>query len=216
MKKKIRIILADDHLMFLDGMEALLKEQPHIELTGCAPSGEEALKILSEATADLVIADLSMEGIGGLELTRQIRKEHIGVKTLICSMHCEGIRVRELLEAGVSGYLLKNCNKSELLMAIKLISEGGQYFTDEVKNALVNSMVQDRPKTTDVKLTRRELEVLQLIARELTNGEIAEKLFISLYTVETHRRNLMKKLNVKNGVGLIREAMDRGLLEDVT
>ncbi len=214
MKNKIRIILADDHSMFLEGIESLLRDQEEIEIIGCAISGMEVLKILGNKEADLVISDLTMKGMDGLELTREINKNHIGVKTLICSMHCEGIKIKELLEAGVSGYILKNCDKTVLLEAIQLISENGQYFTDEVKNALVNSLMHQEPSTTseNLKLTKRELEVLQLITKELTNTEIADKLFISLYTVETHRRNLMKKLKVNNGVGLMREALVRGLV----
>jgi len=216
MEETIKIIIVDDHTMFREGLAAMLKESPNIDIVGNAASGPEVFNLLEYKTADLIITDLSMPEMDGLELTKLLSQKHPTLKVLVLTMHNDVDNVKNLLDAGAAGYLLKNTGKQEFLIAIKEIINTGKYFSEEIKNVLVNSMMKKKSnqKPINVKLTQRESEILSHIALELTNAEISEKLFISLHTVETHRRNIMRKLNVHNGVGLLRQAIQLGLVNE--
>ena len=212
-KEKIKVIIADDHTMFREGVVSMLKEEPEIDLVGSVASGQEVLDLLESTETDIVITDLTMDQMDGLTLTQELSKKYPSIYVLVLTMHSDAGHIKELLEAGVSGYLLKNARKEEFLEAIQQLNRDENYFSESVKNVLINSLTKKKQKPS-IRLTKREAEILELIARELTNSEISEKLFISLYTVETHRRNIMKKLNVHNGVGLLRQAIHLGLASE--
>lgn len=210
-------MIVDDHAMFLEGIEMILNAESDIELTGIATSGDEALVQVAVSLPDVLISDLSMADMDGLALTKELATRFPQLKVLILTMHHEGQTVKDLLDAGAAGYILKDSDRKELLKAVRTVYSEGKYFSEVVQNALVSSMMKQRKnggstKEGSVSLTAREHEVLKLIANEHTNPEISEKLFISLHTVETHRRNLIKKLKVHNGVGLLRQGLKLGLL----
>ena len=216
MREKVKIIIVDDHNIFRQGLQALLLEIHDIEIVGSVASGYEALALLAHSQSLLFITDITMEGVDGLELTRSIEERYPSIKVLVLTMHDDSGTIKDLLDAGAAGYLLKNAQKKDFIKAIQQIHQGENYFSEGVKNTLVNSMIKKKQSATveKIHLTKRETEILSLIAEELTNASISEKLFISLHTVETHRRNIMKKLNVHNGVGLLRQAIQLGLASE--
>ncbi len=216
MGEKIKIVIADDHTMFREGVVAMLKEINNISIAGSVSSGDEVLALLENQETDIVITDLTMDNMDGLELTKQLNMQYPNIQVLVLTMHNDSVNIKDLLEAGASGYLLKNAKKQEFLEAIHQVYLGENYFSEGVKNILINSMTKKKKSSENnpIKLTKRETEILSLIAQEFTNLAISEKLFISLYTVETHRRNIMKKLNVHNGVGLLRQAIQLGLVTE--
>ena len=208
------ILIVDDHAMFVDGVIEILKGTGQYQIAGTATNGEEALKILSNKKADLVIADLRMKHMDGHELTGVIHAQHKQTKVLMVSMHNDPYIINDLLKNGITGYILKNSGKEELLKAINLLLEGKTYFSAEVKSSFINSKVlSSQVDDLSISLTRREKEVLQLIAAEHTTNEIAKRLFISINTAETHRKNILKKLQAKNSVGIVKRAMELGLLD---
>ena len=215
-KTTIKVMIVDDHAMFLEGIEMILKAESDIELIGITTSGTEALEKIEDSLPDVLISDLSMAEIDGLSLTKELSIRFPQLKILILSMHNEGQTIKDLLDAGASGYILKDSNRKELLKAVRTVYSEGQYFSEAVKNTLVTSMMKHKQNENvckeTISLTAREHEVLKLIAKEHTNPEISEMLFISLHTVETHRRNLIKKLKVHNGVGLLKQGLKLGLL----
>ncbi len=212
-KEPIKLLLVDDHLMLLDGLKLLLKNEPGIEILAEATTANEALDALEKLPINFVITDINLPGMSGIELSKQIRSKYPTVKILVLSMYSEKSKVSEMINNGVNGYILKNTGKKELMEAIEKIWNGGLFFSDEIIETLMkaNSAEEKTPETVD--LTRRELEIIKLIGAENTNGEIAEKLFISERTVETHRKNIFKKTGSKSVVGLINYAYERGLIE---
>ncbi|TAL60154.1 MAG: response regulator transcription factor [Bacteroidetes bacterium] len=211
----INIVIADDHKMFLDGLSSLLNGFVHIKIMGDAANGDEVLKLLDKHTVDIVITDISMPGMDGMKLTKEIRKNYPHIKILALSMHNQGSITSTMLKNGISGYVLKDAGKEELLNAIKALSAGGTYFSEEVKSALMESMISGKKTTSGnslIELSERETEVLKLIAEEYTQQQIADKLFISPHTVIFHRRKLLFKFDAKNTAGLIKAAMENGFL----
>jgi DNA-binding NarL/FixJ family response regulator len=222
-QNEIKVILADDHQMIRDGIKSLLEDEA-IKIVGEANNGEKVLELLQEKTADLVIMDINMPEMDGIEATKQIVKKHSGVKVLALSMFDDESYIVNMLEVGAAGYILKNTGQEELVKAITAVADGENYFSDKVSSKLLNQFIKNKGQPTSGSsnknrdapvehLTKREKEVLKLIAEENTNKEIAEKLFISPRTVDTHRRNLLQKLNVKNTAGLVRYAMKHDILE---
>lgn len=213
-EKKIRIIIADDHQIVIDGLKSLLFDQPQIEIIGEALDGLEVLKLAELMPAHVVIMDVDMPRMDGLEATRQLREKHPCTQVLALTMHSEKAVVNKMLEAGAQGYVLKNVRKDELLEAISKVAAGKRYFSNEVTMAvLAQPEVEQLNGQQHVHLTQRELEILRLVAEGYSNTEIGNKLFISPRTVDTHRTNLMKKLEVRNIAGLIRYAFRQGLME---
>lgn len=214
MNEKIKILIVDDHLMFLEGLRSLLLTENQIEIIGVASNGNEALHILENQDADVLITDISMPELDGFELIASLNKKYPNVSTLVLSMHTEARIISKLIKLNVNGYLLKNAEKDELLKAISSLYDGDNYFSDEVKKIYSESSFSRNKGSNYVpELSRREKEVLKLIYEENTTKEIAEKLFISQYTVESHRKNIFSKLNVKNVAGLIKYAIENDLLE---
>ncbi len=212
----INIIIADDHQMFIDGIKSLLEPQQDIAIVGEALNGTDLMAILRKVQADIVLMDINMPGMDGVEATRQIRKEHKEVKVLAVTMYNTREFVASLLGAGASGYILKNTGKEELLAAIHALKNGSTYFSEAVTKRIMESLQGKRSSIFDgvIELTVREKEVLKLIALEHTSQEIAKKLFLSVNTIETHRKNLLSKLNLKNTAGLVKYAVQHGVLDD--
>ncbi|WBL21354.1 response regulator transcription factor [Zunongwangia sp. HRR-M8] len=212
---KYTIIIADDHAMFIDGVKSILNDEENIDVKLTAANGEQVLKYLqinTDEAIDLVITDLSMPGMDGIALNSAIKKEFPNVKTLVVSMSEDGETIKQLTETGLEGYISKNSEKRELLNAITTILNGGTYFSARIKQVLMDTMLETRKKPV-VKLTKREKEVLKLIAKEYTTQEIADELFLSKHTIESYRKNLISKLQVRNLAGLTRYALENGILE---
>ena len=208
---KIKIVIADDHKVFIDGLKALLKDIPEFEVTGQALNGVELVHEVEKLKPDVVLSDIQMPVKDGIEAAKEINKRFPASKIIALTMANESIFIKKMLEAGASGYILKSTGKDELITAIKKVAAGEKYFAAEVTNQLMNnfSAKSDSPLES---LTKREKEILGLIAQGLTDKEIAEKVFLSPLTIITHRKNLLSKLGLKNKVELTRFAMQHGLI----
>lgn len=214
---RIHLLLVDDHQMVIEGIKTLLKTDPLVRVVAQANSGEEALRRLPEhPEVQLAIVDLNMPQMSGVELTRRIREGFPAIRVMALSMFHDHASVQEVLEAGGSGYLLKNTTKAELCQAIRDVAGGRTHFSQEVGQTLLQHMTVGGPPQPDqepvVELTQREREILQMVAAEISNHEIAETLFISERTVETHRKNMLVKTNSKTVVGLIQYALKHKLI----
>ena len=210
----IKLLIADDHQMFIDGIKALLKNEKDIKVVGEALNGEEVLSILVKEKADIVLLDINMPKMDGIETTREIRKRFPAVKVIILTMHNKNEFIAGLANEGAAGYVLKNTGKRELIDAIQSVHEGKTFFSKEVTETIMQNLYKkpSEQKIESAQLTAREKDVLKLIAHEFSTKEIADKLFISTNTVETHRKNLMSKLNTKNIAGLVKFALQTGLI----
>jgi DNA-binding NarL/FixJ family response regulator len=209
----IHILLADDHPVILNGLATMLREVEGFAVVARAGNGEEVLRQLERVRADIVVLDIQMPGMNGLETAAQIRLRFPGVRILALTMHTEVAYVERLLQLEVAGYVLKNTQMDELVQALREIHAGQTYFSPEVRQILADQAAKGGKQGLRELLTRRELEVLKLIAREYQNPAIAEALFLSPETVKTHRKNLLRKLNVSNTAGLVRFALQHGLVE---
>ena len=215
MNTSFSIIIADDHAMFLDGLISILSEEKSINIVLTAKTGEQVLKYLrinKEERIDLVITDINMPKMDGVELNSAIKKEFPQIKTLVVSMLEDPKKIKVLTEANVNGYISKNAEKGELLKAIKSILEGENYFSPRIKQVLMEAMFSEKSET-EISLSKREVEVLKLIAQEFTTQEIADQLFLSKHTIESYRKNLISKLGVRNLAGLTRYTIEKGLLD---
>jgi len=208
---RIKILLVDDHQMLLDGIKSLLRNEDWLTVLAEATSGEKALEVISNGGVDMVITDINMPGMTGVELAREIKRTYPKIKILTLSMYSERSKIKEMHEAGVEGYLLKNTGKEELLDGIKKICQGENYYSAEIRTQ-VNAILNEELDQGGELLTRREREIIKMIAKELTNSEIGEQLFISERTVETHRKNIFRKTGVKSVVGLLNYSYEHGIL----
>jgi two-component system nitrate/nitrite response regulator NarL len=208
----IKVHIVDDHQMMLDGLKALLSGEASIQIIGESNNGKIAFDKILVTQPDVLITDISMPEMNGLELTRAVKEKFPQIKILALSMFGERNTISEMLEAGINGYILKNTGKQELLSAIKKVSEGGMFFSDEVSEELMKPAQIENKHDETVSLTPREIEIVRLIEKEYSNAQIAETLFISERTVETHRKNIFRKTNTKSVVGLIKYAMEKKLL----
>lgn len=212
---KTRIVIADDHHILLDGLKAMLEKQDDIEVLAMYENGQSLLDDLLSLKPDLALVDINMPGMQGPELTRKIKELNPSVFVITLSMYDDAGHIMEMIESGVSGYLLKNVTDKELVDAIKQVMAGKMYFSSEVSEKLTSLVVQQQRKLEQPakpKLTEREIEILKLIANEHSNAEIADILFISERTVETHRKNMLRKTNNKSIVGLLKYAMEQQLI----
>jgi len=210
--KTIKIALADDHPLILDGLQTLLESADDMELVVRAENGKALLEAMANQAVDVVLLDVDMPVMDGIETTRALRIAYPQVRIIILTMHDEKHFIQKLIEDGAHGYLLKNTGRDELLLAIRQVYAGKNQFSGEVTMKLVQpdeSEVSDELK----ELTQREVEILTCIAQGKSNKEIGDELFISHRTVDTHRTNLMKKLDVHNIAGLIRIAYRNKLVE---
>ncbi len=212
---KYNFIIADDHKMFLDGLQSILSSENNYHVLLTANSGKNVLKYVKinpTSKIDLIITDISMPEMDGITLNKEIKKINPNIKILIVSMHMDTTMIDTLIKNDVDGYLHKNTEKHELLKAISSILNGEKYFSQSIKDAYTNS-VFTKQKESIQSLTKREKEVLKLIALEHTSQEIASILFLSKHTIESYRKNLILKLNVRNLAGLTKYAIKLGLIE---
>lgn len=211
---KTKIFIVDDHRMMIDGIVSLLQGEKNIEITGTALNGQEALVAIRNKKADILLTDISMPGMSGMDLCREMKQKFPEIKVLVLTMYNDREIVNEIINAGANGYILKNTGKQELLDAIETVSKNGNYYSSEVVNTLIENLKNPlKQKSIDSSdLTGREIEIVRLIVEEFSSVEIAEKLFISQRTVETHRKNILRKTGVKNIVGLIKYAYEKNLV----
>lgn len=212
---EIKIIIVDDHKIVRHGIKSLIQEEKNFNIIGEAENGLEAIELVEEISPDVVIMDVNMPILDGIESTFRIKKKHFNVKILALTMATEDQHIRKMIEAGASGYILKTSSKEELTKAINTIHEGHHYFSEEATKTILSDMVNPvlRKKAGDlnIQITEREKDVLRLIVDEYTNQEIADKLFISVRTVDAHRRNLLQKIGAKNTAGLVKFAIEQEL-----
>jgi DNA-binding NarL/FixJ family response regulator len=210
---KIRVLIADDR----DGIISILEREKDMEVVGEASNGLEVLERISKTTVDVLVLDIDMGKPNGIEITGTIKRDYPDTRILVLTMM--GLRdfIIHALEAGATGFLLKNAGKDEVLTAIRSVAKGDSYFSREVSAILIEHLSKPRTsrhRIADIPLSAREIEVLKLIAQEYSNPEIARELFISIRTVDTHRRNLLEKLGVKNTAGLVKYAIQKGLADE--
>ena len=211
MKRKIKIVIVDDHKIFLDGLRTVLEGAEQLEVLGEAQNYEELNKLLTQVKPDVLLLDINMPGKDGIEITKILKEKQPDVKILLLTMHNETGIIQKGLEAGIDGYVLKNTDRYELIAAIESIVEGESYYSEKVTKTIMEGLKPQGQGSyaNSVKLTRREVDVMKLIAEEFTTTEIADKLTISQHTVESHRKNLLSKLNVRNTAGLVRYAVKK-------
>lgn len=208
-EKSIKLLIVDDHRIVLDGLKSLFDQDPHFEIMGAASSAEEALRLLQIHHPDILLTDYRLPGLTGLELAMVVKEKYPTIKRVILSMHDEGLLVKQILKEGVDGYLLKSIQQTELKTALHQIMEGFPYVSPEITRMMLANMNSEQPEEL---LSERERQVLNLIAKECSNKQIAEKLFISERTVETHRKNIFRKTNTSSLVGLIKYAFANNLI----
>lgn len=211
-----RILLVDDHRIMREGLMSLMANEPDLEVVGDASDGRQAVKLAKRLKPDLVVMDISMPGLSGIEATRQILDEVAQARVLALSMHSDPRFVAGALEAGAHGYMIKDCTSQELLECIRTVAGGGTYLSPQVAEVVVKGFVRRLGEETGTPpasvLTPREREVLQLLVEGHTVKAIAERIHLGVKTVETHRRNIMEKLGLKNMVDLIKYAMREGVV----
>lgn len=218
----VKIFVADDHQLFIEGIKALTRDSQEVKLIGEAENGEDLLNQLKTIKPDVILMDINMPKINGIEATKKIRQLYPAIKILALTMFDDTLYVSEMIKAGASGYLLKNAGRAELITAISTVNKGERYVSSEVSLKMIDKMNAGDHSSSENKMppvrksdvTKKELEILKLIATELTNAEIAAKLNNSPMTIITHRKNLLRKLGVKNTAGLIKYAMENGMLND--
>ena len=212
MRDKIHILLADDHAVVRQGFKMILAAQPDMEIVGEAGNGREALDLASQLQPDVIVMDVAMPELNGIEATRRVADVSPRSRVLALSMHKDSVYVREILRAGARGYLLKDSIASDLLAAVRAIARGEGYLSPGVSDAVLNDYRQHVTDPIDL-LTSREREVLQMIAEGKTNKDIANILKLSVYTVDAHRGHIMEKLNLHSGNELVRFAVRYGLVD---
>jgi len=212
--EKIRVFMIDDHQMFVSGIRSIFEGDDRIQIVGACHDGSSALsQLIENQPVDVILLDINLPGMDGVALQQLIQQNLPACRVIALTMHHEGVFIQKMIKGGAKGYVLKNSGKEHLKKVILTVAGGDNYFGDDIKEALMQGMMPGSASTSIPKLSRREKEVLLLITQEHTTAEIAEKLFISQNTVETHRKNLLQKLNVRNTAGLVRLAVERGLLE---
>ncbi|HAF31278.1 MAG TPA: DNA-binding response regulator [Bacteroidales bacterium] len=213
--EKIKIVLVDDHRMFRDGVKSVLSDEANIELIGELGNGKDLYELLKSKKPDLIITDISMPDISGIEITRFVAENYPEIKVLVLSMHSNEEFITKALSAGANGYLPKDTSMKELLEAINTISRGDNYFNKEISDTILKSIINKSKSSIESarseSLTKREKEIVNHVVDGFTNKEIAEKLFISIRTVDSHKNNIMQKLKLKSSVELVKYAIKNKL-----
>lgn len=207
---KIKIIVVDDHQLFREGIISLLSKKEDLDIVGEAPSAEELFGLLESQSVNIVLIDITMPGMNGLDVIESAREKYPEVKFIVLTMHAEGQYVVKAVRNGAFGYLIKNADENELITAIKNVANGKKYFNSEISQLMIGNMAIEGE--SHKKLSDREMEVLTLVSEGQTTKEIADQLFVSARTVETHRVNMMKKLKVQNTAELIKKAAHLNLI----
>lgn len=216
MKKTIKIALADDHSLFRKGLISLLKEYKSFNILFEASNGAELLEKLKTKTPDVILLDLEMPGMSGFETVPSLKKKYPGIKVIALTLHNENGIVLHLLNEGIHGFLSKNCGVDAIVDAIESVMEAGYYFNDHISKEMIKDLVSSKkikPNFQQVVLSEREIEIIKLICKEYTNKEIADKLFISVRTVDNHRENILRKINAKNIIGVVMYAIKNKIVE---
>ncbi|MBL4708220.1 MAG: response regulator transcription factor [Flavobacteriales bacterium] len=212
----IKAIVVDDHQIFVDGVKALINSMKGIEVVGEANNGVDLIDCLSKTEANIILMDVNMPVMDGIEATKAVLEKYPNLKVLMLTMHGSKEYIEKLLKAGAHGYVLKNTGKAELQTAVETIMSGEAFYSAAVTKRIMESMQKKRvveKRIGNVELTQRETEVIVLIAQEYTTNEIAERLFISHHTVESHRKNLISKLQVRGVSGLVKYAIQSDLVD---
>jgi len=216
MNKK-RILIVDDHQLIIDGLRGFIELNQNYQVIGEANTGTEAIRLTSVLNPDLILMDIEMPEMSGIQASQEIKKSHPQIKIIIVSMHNEKQLIKKLIDQGADGYLLKNSSQIEVMDAIEKVLNNQIYLSQDVTLSLLdksqNKSSHNSDVTTIAQLTEREIEILKLVAQGMTNKEVGDSLNISHRTVDTHRTNLMKKLDVTNVAGLIRFAFKNGLIQ---
>jgi len=210
--KAIRILLADDHAVVRQGFKMILGAQPDLEIVGEAGNGREAVELAEQLKPDIVVMDVAMPELNGIEATRRIADSVPHARVIALSMHKDSVYVREVLRAGARGYLLKDSEASDLVSAVRAVAKGEGYLSPAVSNAVLDDYRKHVTDPIDL-LSSREREVLQMLAEGKTNKEIATVLNLSVYTVDAHRGRIMEKLNLHSINELVRFAVRHGLVD---
>jgi len=210
--KKITLALVDDHQIVIDGLMSLLKGNDNFRFAFATTDPTEVVQKMTQSPVDILLTDIMMPALPGNKLAKQVKEKFPSVKILALSMSGQGDLVNEMInDADISGYVLKNIGKQDLIKALEKIADGGIYFSDEVINELQKTS-ERKKKNEDAHLTGREIEIIRLIEKELNNKQIAETLFISERTVETHRKNIFRKTNTNSVIGLVKYAYEHKLI----
>lgn len=210
----IPIAIVDDHEVVLNGLKAMLSIHSELKIVLTSTSGASLLEKLDAAQPAVILMDIQMPEMNGILLCKQVRRSWPNIKIIAFSSFDDSHYVKQILRSGASGYLLKNADQQTIVTAIKQVIEGEEYIDETLKKILLQESISGQRRSIfEIPLTKREKEILKLIAEGMSNQEVADKLFISLRTVETHRFNLTQKLDVKNAAGLVKEALRRGLIE---
>jgi DNA-binding NarL/FixJ family response regulator len=214
--KKIKLYLVDDHKLFIKGIISLFEENSEMEVVGHAYSAKQFLNEPPVTEPDVILIDINMPDMTGIELTRIIKEKNPKAKILALTMFEDLLYIQKMIQSGANGYVLKSADMQVLIEAIKTVANGGKFWDAEIRNTILEKVgAIDSEEFKDLnqnKLSKRELEILYLITKELSNSQIAEKLFISERTVETHRKNIMAKTKTSNTVGLVKLAIREGLV----
>ena len=215
--EKINLLLVDDHNMVREGLKSIFENDEQYHVAAEATNGVDALNTLKNLRVDVILTDISMPQMDGVEFTKAVKKAYPDQKVIALTMLGESQHIKHMLKAGVSGYLLKNCGSKELKKAIARVMDGETYFSPDVSQIILNDLSGKKQArmATEIELSEREIEVLHLIIREYTNQEIADTLFISPRTVDAHKRNLLDKTGSKNIAGLVLYAVEKRLFDDI-
>lgn len=208
---EIKVIIADDHQLFRNGIEELLRKYNDIQIVKSVADGFDFMEIAkTQLDADIVLLDISMPNLDGFEVLKELKTLNSTIKPIVISMHNDGNYIAKCAKMGAYGYLLKNTDEAELTLAIRTVSQGRKYFSAEISEKMINFMATH--SISENLLSNKETEVLGLIAKGLTTNDIAAKLFVSSRTIETHRANILKKLEVKNTAELIKKAAEMNMI----
>lgn len=216
-KNTIRVFITDDHQLVIDGLKLMLTQASDMICIGEASDGQMALDQLARMEVDVVLLDINMPNLNGMDACRIIKERHPKINILVLSMLQEANLIRQMIKNGANGYLLKNAGQDEVLTAIRTVAKGANFYGETVKDIILNSLAGGEKKSNTnpfPKISRREKQVLALIVDEHTTQEIADQLHISFGTVETHRRNLLIKLGARNTAGLVRACLEYNLLDN--
>jgi DNA-binding NarL/FixJ family response regulator len=209
----VKVAIADDHLLVINGLRAMLEKYDHLNVIFSATDGQSLLSYLAENKPDVLLLDIQMPDMNGIDLCKLISKDYPDVKIIALTNLEESHYVKQMMRNGALGYLLKNVDQQNLVQAIETVIQDKQYIDFQIQKNMLNEALSGQKRTSQgVMLTKREIEILELIAKENSNQQIADKLFLSLRTVQTHRLNISQKLGVNNTAGLVREAYKRGLI----